>query len=75
MLQAASPSGLYGSFGQANYSAAKFGLVTFAKTLAIEGAKVSEVIARDSWSDCWHYLRIVQHPRQCYSTYRSYGDD
>jgi multifunctional beta-oxidation protein len=28
-----------GNFGQANYSAAKMGLVTFTKTLAAEGAK------------------------------------
>jgi len=28
-----------GNFGQANYSAAKMGLVTFTKTLAVEGAK------------------------------------
>jgi len=29
------------NFGQANYSAAKLGLVAFSKTLAREGAKVS----------------------------------
>lgn len=34
-----SSSGLYGNFGQANYAAAKMGLVGFAKTLAIEGEK------------------------------------
>jgi len=34
-----SGAGLYGNFGQANYSAAKLGLVGLAKTLAIEGAK------------------------------------
>jgi NAD(P)-dependent dehydrogenase (short-subunit alcohol dehydrogenase family) len=28
-----------GNFGQANYSAAKMGLVGFTKTLALEGAK------------------------------------
>lgn len=33
-----SVNGLYGQFGQANYSAAKLGLVGLAKTLAIEGA-------------------------------------
>ena len=37
-----------GNFGQANYSAAKMGLVAFTKTLAREGAKYntrSSVIA------------------------------
>ena len=33
-----SAAGLYGNFGQANYSAAKLGLVGLGKTLAIEGA-------------------------------------
>jgi NAD(P)-dependent dehydrogenase (short-subunit alcohol dehydrogenase family) len=34
-----SSAGLYGNFGQANYSAAKMALVGLMKTLAIEGAK------------------------------------
>lgn len=34
-----SAAGLYGNFGQANYSAAKMGIVGLAKTLAHEGAK------------------------------------
>ncbi|KAI9006757.1 peroxisomal hydratase-dehydrogenase-epimerase [Hyaloraphidium curvatum] len=33
-----SPSGLFGNFGQANYSAAKLGTVGFALALALEGA-------------------------------------
>ena len=39
VLMTASSSGLYGNFGQANYGAAKLGLVGLAKTLAIEGAR------------------------------------
>jgi NAD(P)-dependent dehydrogenase (short-subunit alcohol dehydrogenase family)/acyl dehydratase/putative sterol carrier protein len=34
-----SAAGLYGNFGQANYSTAKLGLVGLTRTLAIEGAK------------------------------------
>jgi len=33
-----SPAGVYGNFGQTNYSAAKIGLLGFAKTLALEGS-------------------------------------
>jgi NAD(P)-dependent dehydrogenase (short-subunit alcohol dehydrogenase family) len=39
IINTASGSGLYGNFGQANYSAAKLGLVGLTRTLAIEGAK------------------------------------
>ncbi|OBC11984.1 serine/threonine protein kinase [Mycobacterium sp. 852013-50091_SCH5140682] len=41
IVVATSTSGLYGNFGQANYSAAKAGLVGLINTLAIEGAKYS----------------------------------
>ena len=34
-----SAAGIYGNFGQANYSAAKLALVGFSNTLAIEGEK------------------------------------
>ncbi len=34
-----SAAGIYGNFGQANYGAAKLGLVGFASTLAVEGSK------------------------------------
>lgn len=39
VLNTCSPAGLYGNFGQANYSAAKLGLASFAETLAKEGDK------------------------------------
>ncbi|MEI9852568.1 MAG: SDR family NAD(P)-dependent oxidoreductase [Sphingomonas sp.] len=39
ILMTASTSGLYGNFGQANYGAAKLGVVGLAKTLHLEGAK------------------------------------
>ncbi|PBC28546.1 Peroxisomal multifunctional enzyme type [Apis cerana cerana] len=37
IIMTASNSGLYGNFGQANYSAAKMGLIGLTNTLAIEG--------------------------------------
>ena len=39
ILMTTSSTGLYGNFGQANYGAAKMGLVGLMKTLALEGAK------------------------------------
>jgi NAD(P)-dependent dehydrogenase (short-subunit alcohol dehydrogenase family) len=39
ILMTSSSTGLYGNFGQANYGAAKLGLLGFAKTLGLEGAK------------------------------------
>lgn len=39
IIVTASNSGLYGNFGQANYSAAKMGLIGLANTLAIEGQR------------------------------------
>ena len=39
IVMTTSSSGLYGNFGQANYSAAKMALVGLMQTLAIEGAK------------------------------------
>ena len=39
VLMTSSSTGLYGNFGQANYGAAKLGLVGLARTLALEGAK------------------------------------
>lgn len=39
IIMATSSSGLYGNFGQANYSAAKMGLVGLMQTLGIEGEK------------------------------------
>jgi len=39
IIVTSSNAGIYGSFGQANYSAAKMGLVGFSNALALEGAK------------------------------------
>jgi NAD(P)-dependent dehydrogenase (short-subunit alcohol dehydrogenase family) len=39
IVMTTSSSGLYGNFGQANYAAAKMGLVGLMQTLAIEGEK------------------------------------
>lgn len=39
VVMTASGSGLYGNFGQANYAAAKMGLVGLTRALAIEGAR------------------------------------
>ena len=39
VLMTSSSTGLYGNFGQANYGAAKLGLLGLARTLSLEGAK------------------------------------
>jgi NAD(P)-dependent dehydrogenase (short-subunit alcohol dehydrogenase family) len=39
VVMTSSGSGLYGNFGQANYAAAKMGLVGLTRTLALEGAR------------------------------------
>jgi 3-hydroxyacyl-CoA dehydrogenase/3a,7a,12a-trihydroxy-5b-cholest-24-enoyl-CoA hydratase len=39
VVMTASASGIYGNFGQSNYSMAKMGLVGFGQTLALEGEK------------------------------------
>lgn len=39
IVNVSSAAGLYGNFGQVNYSAAKLGIVGFSKGIAIEGAK------------------------------------
>lgn len=41
IISTSSAAGLFGNFGQANYGAAKMGLVGFTRVLAIEGAKAN----------------------------------
>jgi 3-hydroxyacyl-CoA dehydrogenase/3a,7a,12a-trihydroxy-5b-cholest-24-enoyl-CoA hydratase len=41
LLLTSSSAGIFGNFGQANYSAAKGGVIAFGKTLAIEGKKAN----------------------------------
>ncbi len=44
IVMTSSASGIYGNFGQANYSMAKLGLHGFAQTLALEGKKRNIVV-------------------------------
>jgi multifunctional beta-oxidation protein len=39
VVNTTSTSGIYGNFGQANYAAAKLGILGFSRALAVEGAK------------------------------------
>ncbi|KAI8956255.1 hypothetical protein F4801DRAFT_7998 [Xylaria longipes] len=39
IINTTSTSGIYGNFGQANYSAAKLGILGFSRAIALEGAK------------------------------------
>ncbi|WP_285708662.1 SDR family oxidoreductase [Microtetraspora sp. NBRC 16547] len=53
IVNTSSPSGLFGNFGQANYSTAKMGLVGLTKTLGIEGARANikaNAIAPIAWT-------------------------
>ena len=47
VLFVTSAAGLFGNFGQANYAAAKMGLVGLARTVAIEGARHGRAGQRD----------------------------
>ncbi|KAI9092623.1 peroxisomal hydratase-dehydrogenase-epimerase [Phlyctochytrium arcticum] len=44
IVNTTSAVGLYGNFGQANYSSAKAGIIAFSNTLALEGARANIVV-------------------------------
>lgn len=44
IVNTSSAVGLYGNFGQANYSTAKAGLIAFSNTLALEGARSNIIV-------------------------------
>ena len=44
IINTASTSGIYGNFGQANYAAAKLGILGFSRALAREGAKYNILV-------------------------------
>jgi hypothetical protein len=53
IVNTSSPAGLFGNFGQANYSTAKMGLVGLTKTIGIEGARANikaNAIAPIAWT-------------------------
>ncbi|WP_326635523.1 SDR family NAD(P)-dependent oxidoreductase [Nonomuraea fuscirosea] len=53
VVNTSSPAGLFGNFGQANYSTAKMGLVGLTKTIGIEGARngiKANAIAPVAWT-------------------------
>jgi multifunctional beta-oxidation protein len=61
VINTASAAGLFGSFGQCNYSAAKLAMVGFTESLAKEGAKYnihSNVIAPIGMSTAWERVSM-----------------
>lgn len=64
-----------GNFGQANYSAAKMGLIAFTKTLAREGAKYNikataiapvGIFMSYNSSNSTHLIKLVLDGRLCH---------
>lgn len=79
VINTASAAGLFGNFGQANYSAAKLAMVGFTETLAKEGAKYnihanviapigknSFLVVRFSYAN--HFCSRQPNDRDCHAT-------
>ncbi|MFC7387533.1 SDR family oxidoreductase [Sphaerisporangium rhizosphaerae] len=67
IVNTSSPAGLFGNFGQANYSTAKMGLVGLTKTLGIEGARAgikANAIAPIAWTRMTESLLPAEFERR-----------
>ena len=68
IMMTSSPSGLYGIFGQANYSAAKAGVVGLMNALTLEGRKYNIRVNSLSSNSCDTHDGRPWYPRTDYGT-------